>query len=170
MKRYIFIFLAVFAFSAANSQDFQKIIQKQTLKLWQVELKFEEIDLTVLSSGFKSSSDRLFSIYLVSNDSLIGYSIASSAPGRYDDFDYFIIYDPSLVVLNVKVWKYRSTHGGAVAGKRWLRQFIGYSDGALLYGKDIQAISGATISGKSIVNDVQRLQKVINAARVKGVL
>ena len=51
---------------------------------------------------------------------------------------------------------YRSTHGAAVCSKKWLKQFNGYSGGKLELGKDIDSVSGATISATSLVKDVER--------------
>lgn len=106
-------------------------------------------------------SDELFEMYAAGNPDLLGYCFASSARGRFENFEYFILYDTSLVVQKVKVWKYRSSHGGAVAGKRWLRQFKGYRKGELAYGRDVQAISGATISGNALVSEVVRAGEVM---------
>ncbi len=58
---------------------------------------------------------------------------------------------------------YREDHGAEVGSKRWLKQFIGKSgDNNLKYQKDIVAISGATISAKSMTNEVNKLLKTIH--------
>ena len=56
----------------------------------------------------------------------------------------------------VRVFNYAATHGQEVSVKRWLDQFAGH-DGAepLRVGKEIDAISGATISVYALVADVQ---------------
>lgn len=106
-------------------------------------------------------SDELFELHAAGSRNLLGYCFASSAKGRFENFEYFILYDTALVVQKVKVWKYRSSHGGAVAGKRWLRQFKGYRKGELAYGRNVQAISGATISGNALVSEVIRAGEVM---------
>jgi Na+-translocating ferredoxin:NAD+ oxidoreductase RnfG subunit len=55
----------------------------------------------------------------------------------------------------VRVFNYAATHGQEVAIRKWLDQFSGYDGGKpLRVGKEIDAISGATISVYAIVADV----------------
>ena len=58
----------------------------------------------------------------------------------------------------VKVLIYREDYGGEISSKRWLSQFLkSDNDDTYVYGDNISAISGATISVKSItasINDV----------------
>jgi Na+-translocating ferredoxin:NAD+ oxidoreductase RnfG subunit len=70
-------------------------------------------------------------------------------------FDYCILINPDFSVKLVKIFNYQATHGHEITAKNWLRQFSGY-DGSedLVVGKDIDAISGATISVHSITYDI----------------
>jgi hypothetical protein len=87
---------------------------------------------------------------------VIGYRLLTQARGRFDLFDYAVIYNKDLTVLDVSVKVYRSSHGAAICQRSWLRQFEGYEGGELTLGKEINAISGATISATSMVADMQR--------------
>ena len=70
-------------------------------------------------------------------------------------FDYFILFDKSLSVKLVKVFNYQATHGQEVTSAGWLRQFIGYNGSKNLnVGKEVDAISGATISVNGITADI----------------
>ncbi|WP_321290047.1 hypothetical protein [uncultured Sunxiuqinia sp.] len=69
--------------------------------------------------------------------------------GRYDCFYYLVYYNEDQEVEFVRVTKYYSDHGGEVQWKRWLEQFVGYEGGDLDYGEEVQAISGASPSGRS---------------------
>lgn len=75
-------------------------------------------------------------------------------------FDYFVLFDSRKTVKLVRVFNYEATHGQEVTIKKWLDQFVGY-DGAtpLRVGKEIDGISGATISVSAIVSDVK--EKII---------
>ena len=81
---------------------------------------------------------------------------------EFEYFDYYLVTDPEGKVLNVKVFNYQATQGHQVMSRGWLRQFVGF-DGSqdLIYGKDIQAISGATVSAKSIIDDIKNAEKQI---------
>lgn len=71
-------------------------------------------------------------------------------------FDYYVIFDTTKKIKNVNVYNYEATHGQEITVKKWLKQFIGYDgENNLVVGKNIDAISGATISVNGIVNDLQ---------------
>ncbi len=71
-------------------------------------------------------------------------------------FDYFILFDTSGKVLQVRVFNYQATHGHGISSRGWLRQFSGFTGNKKLEpGKNIDAISGATISVRSITFDVE---------------
>ena len=79
-----------------------------------------------------------------------------SSSEDYEYFDYFIIFDLNLSVQKIRVYNYQATHGHEVGGKGWLKQFIGYQGKEKLeYGKNIDSISGATISANAITYNVQ---------------
>jgi len=73
----------------------------------------------------------------------------------HEYFDYFALLSAEYSILEIKVYNYAATHGQEICSKAWLKQFKGY-DGSkyLRYGKDIDGISGATISGIAITEDV----------------
>jgi hypothetical protein len=82
-----------------------------------------------------------------------GQALADAAA---EYFDYFILYDGDAKVLQVRVFNYQATHGHGITSRGWLRQFIGYNgSGKLDPGKNIDAISGATISVKAIASDIE---------------
>lgn len=73
----------------------------------------------------------------------------------FEYFDYFIITDFDFNVMKVNVYNYQATQGQEVMSQGWLRQFIGFSgQKQLVYGKDIEAISGATVSANAINEDI----------------
>ena len=58
--------------------------------------------------------------------------------------------------MNVNVFNYEATHGQEITSKRWLKQFVNFQgENELVAGKNIDAISGATISVNGIVKDLQ---------------
>ena len=86
---------------------------------------------------------------------------AESAAREY--FDYFAILDKQYSILEIKVYNYAATHGQEICSKAWLRQFKGYNGlKPLRYGKDIDGISGATISGRAITEDVESGLKTLS--------
>jgi Na+-translocating ferredoxin:NAD+ oxidoreductase RnfG subunit len=79
-------------------------------------------------------------------------------------FDYFILFNPEGVVQLVRVYNYQATHGQEISAAAWLKQFIGYtSEIRLNTGKNIDAISGATISVDGIMSDIQQKTRILNS-------
>lgn len=71
-------------------------------------------------------------------------------------FDYFILFDSACSVRLVRIFNYQATHGHEVTAKSWLKQFIGYhGETELNAGKNVDAISGATISVNAINFDIE---------------
>ena len=141
--------------------------------LWE---NYGEIAQVEISNDLASSCDEIhdgdmvYSVSNLSDESVVGYVLTTSAMGRFDAFDYFIVYNEDFKVQSVRVVVYRSAHGSAICNKRWLRQFEGFGGETIVYGKDIQAVSGATISGGSIVEDIQRGSKVMEILRTGEVI
>lgn len=87
-----------------------------------------------------------------------GCSISVEIPkdGESEYFDYFILYDKNKTVQLVKVFNYQATHGQEVTSNGWLKQFVGHKPNQPLeVNKNIDAISGATISVYAITFDVE---------------
>ena len=71
-------------------------------------------------------------------------------------FEYFIITDTLCRVLHLEVFNYQAPRGHEIMSRAWLRQFIGYNgENSLDLGQDIDSISGATVSSRSITKDVK---------------
>ena len=83
------------------------------------------------------------------------------APGNSDNgfvsefFDYYAILDTGAGILKIDIYNYQATHGQEICSSGWLKQFVGFSGSEeLVYGKNVQAVSGATISANAITSDI----------------
>ncbi|HPE75156.1 MAG TPA: FMN-binding protein [Draconibacterium sp.] len=91
-----------------------------------------------------------------------------STPQNLDSeyFDYYIFFDAAKTVKQVEVYNYAATHGYEITAKGWLKQFVGFAGkDTLLVNKDIDGITGATVSVYAITTDIQqktRLLKTLN--------
>ncbi len=89
-----------------------------------------------------------------------------STPQNLDSeyFDYFIIFDTAKTIKQIEVYNYEATHGYEITAKGWLKQFVGFSGkDTLLVNKDIDGITGATISVYAITEDVQVKTKLLKS-------
>lgn len=104
-------------------------------------------------------SDLFFKVFDGDKESAI--VVLTSAKGRFDEFDYMIVYNQKLEVELIKILVYRSDYGSEITAKRWLNQFYTKQTDSLKYGSDIQAISGATFSAISLTRNVNRINKIL---------
>jgi hypothetical protein len=148
-------------------KDLGNFFHKENIELVTIEVPDSLYNSLLLDNGqmynVKDGQDLLGYVY-------IGRVFSCRAGGCYEEgldtvatldddfeyFDYYIVLGYDLAVVKVKVFNYQATHGQAICSTGWLKQFIGY-DGyeKMTYGKDIDAISGATISANAITYGVQ---------------
>jgi hypothetical protein len=83
-------------------------------------------------------------------------------PNAFEYFDYFILYNKNVTVIKVKVFNYQASRGQEITVKGWLKQFEGYNGNSdLTIGKQIDGISGATVSVYGIINDIKDKTQVL---------
>jgi Na+-translocating ferredoxin:NAD+ oxidoreductase RnfG subunit len=93
-----------------------------------------------------------------------GCSIINENPrvSNSEYFDYYILFDSNKTVQAVKVFNYQASHGQEITAKGWLKQFIGHNGSEpLQVNKNIDAISGATISVYAITFDVEMKTEIL---------
>lgn len=155
------------------SKRIQKKVDKLIIETFKVEeFTFTEVNIDseiniTLPSAF--GKDNLFKIE--ANNSFLGYAYISKAFGKVDYFDYLVLLDKDLVVLKTKILVYREDYGGEIGSRRWLKQFIGKTkNDELIYGDNIAAISGATISVKVMTKAMNDLLKSLKILHQKNIL
>jgi hypothetical protein len=173
MKRSIIFFVIAFGivFTGFRVNDGlllpESKLDKAISNLW----KGKPINLIEIHQDKISSCQQKANVFeILSGCDLLGYAIINRVNScraggcnidndeeaiSFEFFDYFIITDNNFHILKVNVYNYQATHGHEVMSKGWLGQFIGFSgQEKLVYGKDIEAISGATVSAIAINEDI----------------
>lgn len=168
--------LALLSFSlmAFNlPKSIQKKIQKEIKDTYQVETyHFNNIEVPLdiaknLDSDFTNKN--LYKIEIESG--VIGYAYIAKAPSKTAQFDYLVLLDKDLIIKKSKVLIYREEYGGEIGSKRWLKQFIGKTkEDTLKYGDNIVAISGATISVRSMTNAMNDLLQSLKVLHNKNII
>lgn len=150
-----------------------KKIDKEIKSTYGIETyQFNNVNITPeitkeLVSDF--SNNNLYKIE--TNNGLLGYAYVAKAPSKTAQFDYLVLLDKDLIVKKSKVLIYREEYGGEIGSKRWLKQFIGKTtDDSLKYGGNIMAISGATISVRSMTNAINNLLQSLKVLHQKNIL
>ncbi|TLX77646.1 FMN-binding protein [Labilibacter sediminis] len=147
-----------------------KAIQKEirkTFDLEQVNLKPFGLEEETHMQGkfFKLAETDNKYVYIgrVNSCRAGGCSIDRDIKGPSEYFDYFILFDEKAEVKLVKIFNYAATHGHEVTSKGWLKQFLGHENGEELeVGKNIDSISGATISVYALTSDVKEKTDYLN--------
>jgi hypothetical protein len=97
------------------------------------------------------------------HDSIIGYLAVTDVPSKFHQFDYYILFDQKTVILKVEILHYRENYGAEVCNKKWLQQFIGLpTKDYANYNREIDGISGATLSVNNLKRDVFKLSNIIS--------
>ena len=155
-------FVFVFGvFANAEAADFPKFIQKKIDKTVKKTFVDQEVDFEALNVTSSLAYENLHNVkikVLKSENQPIGFAGFASSKGKNDDFDYMVLFDNDLKILKVVVLVYRSSYGGEIMAKSWLKQFVGKSSGENMeFDKDIDSISGATISAPAITKGIKAL-------------
>ena len=153
--------------------NIQKKVDKEIKSVFGIEFfKFTSVEIPtdiIKSLPSKFGSDNLFKIEI--EQKLLGYAYVSQAPSKTAQFDYLVLLDKELIVLKSKVLIYREEYGGEIGSTRWLKQFTGKKGGdELKYGDNIVAISGATISVRSMTDAMNNLLKSFKILHAKQIL
>lgn len=166
MKKIVLAFCIVIITSGFTiSKRIDALIKKEITSVFQIDSYTQEIvkvsDSINETLPIKITDSNFFKI--IHNEQLIGHYYFGQGYGKADYFDFIVIFDTNFIVSKVKVLAYREDHGGEIGSKRWLKQFIGATkENNLKYQEDIVGISGATISVKSMTNEINKLLKTIS--------
>lgn len=88
----------------------------------------------------------------------IGWFYVDNVIGKHELITYALATDMDGKVLSIEVLSYRETHGGQVRNPLWRQQFSGKKlQDAFKLNKDIDNISGATLSCRNLTDGVKRL-------------
>lgn len=88
----------------------------------------------------------------------LGYFIADHVIGKHEYIQYAVGLNPHGAVLGMEIMDYRETYGGQVRHPSWRAQFTGKQHGTpLMVSKDIDGISGATLSVVHLTKGVKRV-------------
>ena len=142
-------------------------------KIWPENVVTKKaVNLSVLSKNklsFKLYDNTLYQV--LKDNKLEAYTYLSKGFGKMNEFDYIVIFNKDLSILKVKVLVYREEQGGEIGSVRWLKQFIGKSDTEKMkFGYDIQNISGATLSARSLTEDAKKVIGKMKELKQKGII
>lgn len=113
-------------------------------------------------AGQKFFSDEVHFYKIFESDRIAGLAILDNVYGKSLPITFIVMFDPNGKILCSEIIKYREPYGGAVQSKEWNSQFKGKDDqSGFVVGRDINSISGATISVNSVTKGIKKLTLLI---------
>ena len=111
-----------------------------------------------------------YSFYVaMSGDKVDGYALFDSELGQHEPIDFATFFDKHGKVTRVEVVAYREAYGEGIRSAGFRKQFIGRNaNSGYTPRKDIDIVSGATISSKSMAVAVQRAAVLLDETVLKG--
>jgi len=152
-------------------------IDRKIDKYLKSHLKTKDIERTPIliaedkmkSLDFDCYKNQLFDIKLEGES--VGFIFIDKARSRYDEFTFMVFLSYDLNVLLVRVLDYNEIHGVEITNKGWLSQFIGFNpESQIQYQGNVDAISGATISSKSITVAIRELLQKARKLKEAGII
>jgi len=102
--------------------------------------------------------DKLYYWTITEEDSTMVYAFLDNVIGKSMPITFLVILNINGDIINANVIKYREAYGGEVDNRRWLQQFVNRdNNSSYQIGGDINGISGATISAKSMSKGIQKI-------------
>lgn len=87
-----------------------------------------------------------------------GYFFVDAVIGKHDLITYAVALGNDGKVRQTEILEYREAYGGEVRNAHWRAQFTGRQHGdPVTIGRDIQNISGATLSCEHVTDGIRRL-------------
>ena len=167
----LFLFLATKGdpkWSDVLSQKVDKTVAK-TYATAEYRLEPVVVDKDLAFSAPLPVNGYLFEV--VSDQKGLGYVYVNEAPSMKKMFDYIVLFNSDLEIINTKVLIYRETHGRQIGTKRWLSQFFGMRPGDRgLLGENVDGITGATISVEGMTTAVNEVLETMGALKAKDLL
>ena len=99
----------------------------------------------------------IYTWQITKDDISLGFAYLDNVLGKSQPITFVVLFNADGTIVNSHIVKYREPIGGEVSHKNWLNQFSGRTkDSTFKIGRDINGISGATISVNAVTRGIQR--------------
>lgn len=90
-------------------------------------------------------------------DAPVGYALVDEQLGQHEPITFGVKLRPDCVIERIEVMVYREAYGEGVRAEVFRSQFVGKrASDPLRVGKDVQLVSGATISSRALATGARR--------------
>jgi Na+-translocating ferredoxin:NAD+ oxidoreductase RnfG subunit len=169
MNKVIWIILIGVNFIKAGDiqSDVEDILKSEFTSNYKMSLEKYELPEDLKSQTERHVKQKFFKNYIYlwkicQRDSTAGYAILDNTYGKSLPITFLVIFSSNGEIQKVDIIRYREPYGGAIGSRRWLDQFIGKSgESDFKVDRDIDTISGATISVNSVTRAVHKLAVIV---------
>ncbi len=147
--------------------DAQKAIFATADEFKQVKISLnsdqEKLIKKASSTGTPIPTDQVYQVF--EHGKPVGWFLIDEVYGKHEFITYAIGINLNGTVRMIDILEYRETYGYQVREASWRQQFMGKNSSAMLkVGKDIDNISGATLSCKHLADGVKRALTMFDVA------
>ena len=163
MKYLILIISITFLLAGEIKTESEKYLLDQfpnniNFKMHIIELDKKIIPLVQSKIKQKFHRDKLYYWNIAQGDSTIAYAFLDNVIGKSMPITFMVILGLNGKIINSTIIKYREAYGGEVQNRGWLAQFNNLNNqSSYKVGKDIDGITGATISVNSISKGIHKI-------------
>ncbi len=175
--RFIAAPIAVFSSVSAHATQYMAVEQAQKLmygpgaQFVRQDLRLEKATAKEIEkiSGVKVRVAEVPLWQVNENGRLSGYFIIDEVIGKHELITYAIALDPGGAVRQIEILEYRENYGSQIRYPQWKAQFVGKTSAdPVTLERDIQNISGATLSCRHVTEGVKRILATYDAVLRKG--
>ncbi len=160
----LFVLLGFIVINAADIQsDVEDIIKTEFCSNCELSLHKYPLPDDLKTQTENQVRQKFFDSYvyiwkICEQDSLKGFAVLDNTYGKSLPITFLVIFSPAGGIIRVDVIRYREPYGGVIGSRNWLNQFTGKSGSDdFKIDKDIDSITGATISVSSVTRGVYKL-------------
>lgn len=126
-----------------------------------IRLNNSQVARVIQQSGQQLNS-RFKTFYIAEkNGEIQGYAAVGNTKGKSSIIKYFVAIAPKGAIKRVDILAYRGTKGSEISNEQFTKQFKGKRpNDPIKLGVDIDAMSGATISSRSVTDSVKKLMHI----------
>lgn len=142
-----------------TQEEVQKALFPSATNFVQQTLSLDKSQVSKVEDSSPTSTPIPSKIWQVlEGDKAVGYVVIDKVLGRHEFITYAVALDMQGHVQGIEIIEYLESYGHQVRNEKWRAQFAGKKQGDVLkLTKDIQNISGATLSCKHITEGIRRI-------------
>ena len=141
--------------------------EKKVLELMADDIRLIEQKAPLVFEG--AHLDQIV-VYTIHEDgTTAGFAFEDTVKGKWGPIHYLVGLAPEGIILQAIILDYQEIRGKPIAQKRFLNQFKrkAWND-RLVLGKDIDGITGATISSRSLTDGIRKVLCVFHLLMTSG--